>query len=414
MNESLSPEAQKEILNYVIENGIINTVLVREKIEMQKKEKILKRHPYKIWQGKDGNWRTYLPDEKKGRVLKKRKNKEKIEEMLIDYWQSNNVNENLFKERFKVWMERQKKCGISNNTINRYKTDYKRFFFGEEIEGMSVKQIDADYIESFFARRIRETNIPYRSILGIFGYVNGVFEKSVRDRIISENPCRFVDTRIFKRCCSDDHKRSKANRLLSTEEMGCLMTTLKKTINDSPDYIQQYAILLAVYTGMRVGELAAITWDCVSFNDKYILVDKSEKYDKEEKTYFIDKTKNGKIRYVPMSEAARGVLREIKKVQMRKGWVSEFVFSNENGRIHAKELSECMRRRSRMAGIGDKSIHSIRRTFNSQMRCNGVSSTVAAAILGHSERVNENNYTYDVTQMEYKLGIVNMVASNAQ
>lgn len=66
-----------------------------------------------------------------------------------------------------------------------------------------------------------------------------------------------------------------------------------------------------------------------------------------------------------------------------------------------------------MAGIGDKSIHSIRRTFNSQMRCSGVSSTVAAAILGHSERVNENNYTYDVTQMQYKLDIVNMVASKA-
>lgn len=413
MGNNLSLEAQKEMLNYAIKNGIINTVLVQEKIEMQKKEKVLKKHPYKIWQGKDGNWRTYLPDENRGRILKKRNSKTKIEEIVIDYWQSKDVDVNLFKERFKVWMDRQKNCGISNNTINRYKTDYKRFFLGEEIEEMSVKAIDADYIESFFARRIKETNIPYRSILGIFGYVNGLFEKSVRDRIISENPCRFVDTRIFKRCCSDDRKRNKKNRLLSTEELTCLINTLKNTIKDSPDYIQQYAILIAIYTGMRVGELAAITWDCVSFKDKYILVDKSEKYDKEEKTYFIDKTKNGKIRYVPMSDAARDVMREIKKVQMKNGWISDFVFTNANGRIHAKELSECMRRRSRMAGIGDKSIHSIRRTFNSQMRCSGVSSTVAAAILGHSERVNENNYTYDVTQMQYKLDIVNMVASKA-
>lgn len=413
MDNNLSPEAQKEILNYAIENGIINTVIVQEKIEMQKKEKILAKHPYKIWQGKDGNWRTYLPDEKKGRILRKRNSKRKIEEMVIDYWQNNDTDRNIFKERFNVWMERQKSCGISNNTINRYKTDYKRFFLGEKIEEMSVKEISVDYLESFFAKRIKETNIPYRSILGIFGYVNGVFEKSLRDRIVSENPCRFVDTRIFKRCCSDDHKRSQTNRLLTTEEMGRLLDTLKNTIKSSPDYIQQYAILIAVYTGMRVGELAAITWDCVSFKDKYILVDKSEKYDKEEKTYFIDKTKNGKIRYVPMSEAARDVMREIKKVQMKNGWISDFVFSNANGRIHAKELSECMRRRSRMAGIGDKSIHSIRRTFNSQMRCSGVSSTVAAAILGHSERVNENNYTYDVTQMKYKLDIVNMVASKA-
>lgn len=411
MDSNLSLLAQKEILNYAIENGMIDTVLVQEKIEMQKREEVLKKHPYKIWQGKDGIWRTYLPDDKKGRVLKTRTSERKLKDFLVEYY--NEADSHVFKERYDVWIERQRACGISNNTINRYKTDYKRFFQGEEIESMQVKEIDADFIECFFARRIRETDIPYRSILSIFGYMNGVFEKSLRDRIIKENPCRFVDTRIFKRCCTDTKKRNNANRLLSADEMRRLMDTLRETIESTPDYIQQYAILLAVYTGMRVGELAAITWDCVSFKDKYILVDKSEKYDKEEKEYFIDKTKNGKIRYVPMSEPAASVLKDIRKIQMKNGWVSEYVFSNAEGQLHARQLSECMRRRSRMAGIGEKSIHAIRRTFNSQMRCNGVSSTVAAAILGHSERVNENNYTYDVTQMEYKLGIVNMVASQA-
>ena len=49
-----------------------------------------------------------------------------------------------------------------------------------------------------------------------------------------------------------------------------------------------------------------------------------------------------------------------------------------------------------------KSIHAIRRTLNSNMKCAGVSGTVAVSLLGHTEKVNEENYTYDVSSMEEK------------
>ena len=54
-----------ELLKYAIEHGMIDTALVQEKVEMQKREEILSKHPYNIWEGKDGYWRTYLPDEEK-------------------------------------------------------------------------------------------------------------------------------------------------------------------------------------------------------------------------------------------------------------------------------------------------------------------------------------------------------------
>lgn len=46
-------------------------------MRMKEKEKILQQHPYKIWEGKDGKWYTYLSDENKGRV--KKSSKESIE-----------------------------------------------------------------------------------------------------------------------------------------------------------------------------------------------------------------------------------------------------------------------------------------------------------------------------------------------
>ena len=44
-----------ELLKYAIENGMIDPALVQERIEMHKREELLKKHPYKIYQGTDGN-----------------------------------------------------------------------------------------------------------------------------------------------------------------------------------------------------------------------------------------------------------------------------------------------------------------------------------------------------------------------
>lgn len=42
------------------------------------------------------------------------------------------------------------------------------------------------------------------------------------------------------------------------------------------------------------------------------------------------------------------------------------------------------------------------------MRCNGVSITAAASLLGHTEKVNVENYTYDILSIEEKKKIVEL------
>ena len=51
------------MLNIAIENGIINIDTIQKKIEMNERKKFIEKHTYSIWQGKDGKFYTYLPDE---------------------------------------------------------------------------------------------------------------------------------------------------------------------------------------------------------------------------------------------------------------------------------------------------------------------------------------------------------------
>ena len=51
------------MLQFLIKNGKIDISDVQNSMEA--------KHPYKIWQGKDGEWYTYLPDDKKEGCLKR-------------------------------------------------------------------------------------------------------------------------------------------------------------------------------------------------------------------------------------------------------------------------------------------------------------------------------------------------------
>ena len=97
---------------------------------------------------------------------------------------------------------------------------------------------------------------------------------------------------------------------------------------------------------------------------------------------------------------------------MDHGWFGEYVFQDADGRITKSKISDTTRNITMSDDFsGIKSIHAIRRTFNSHLKCNGVSTTIASSLLGHTERVNEQNYTYDVSELAEKKSIVNAIVT---
>ena len=156
-----------------------------------------------------------------------------------------------------------------------------------------------------------------------------------------------------------------------------------------------------------VGELSGLMWKDVNFDKKLLTICRSEKRSRKTGEYYISTTKNDKIRTIVLTDEMEDVLLRVKKAELVNGFLTEFVFSNENGRIHTGTISSVIRNRTMSKEfVNAKSIHAIRRTLNSNLRCNGMSATVAASILGHTEKVNEENYTYDVSNMAYKTDIM--------
>lgn len=103
---------------------------------------------------------AYLFSRSNQRKNTKEKGAEKeIEDLIIDYWE--NESNNTFKSRYKVWVDRQVKLGVSDNTVSKYKSDYKRFFEGYPIETINISLINEDTISEHIVKVLSEKKVPY-------------------------------------------------------------------------------------------------------------------------------------------------------------------------------------------------------------------------------------------------------------
>ena len=59
---------------------------MQEQIALSKRKELLEKHPFRIWEGRNGSWYTYLPGENSKQILKKRSTTQSIEDFVCDYW----------------------------------------------------------------------------------------------------------------------------------------------------------------------------------------------------------------------------------------------------------------------------------------------------------------------------------------
>ena len=400
------------VLKMLSENGNIDLATIAAKIQtMADRQSILSKHQGKVWCAKDGYYKTKVKESDGSYRLIKKKQLSDLEDAVIEHIKRLSQNET-FKQRFDLWIERQRICGRSNNTIVKYEADYKRFFAGYPIENIDIRQIDDETLSKHIIQVLTDKPLRWRAFKDIMGYVEGVFEKAIRDKVITENPMKYIDIPIYRKYCFVPPVKTTAERTLSENDIHTLLSRIKHPRAHNINRMCCFAIEMAIYTGMRVGELAGLMWDDIIEEEGIIVIRHSEKYDRTEKRFMIATTKTGKERIFPLIGEISDLLQRIKCYETEHGTLGEYVFMESSGRLSNKKISETMRNITMSDDFsGIKSIHAIRRTVNSRMRNDGVSGMVASSLLGHTEFVNEQNYTYDLSELQEKRAAIQQIVT---
>lgn len=351
-------------------------------------------------------WITFvIKDGKRSQV--KRKTKEAIEEYLIQFYTTEEQNKIItFKNCYIEWLNFKKQI-VSDSTIYRYNTDYNRFFRDTEFENMDITFINEKEIILYLSNIVKEKKLYHRAFKTLCGYIKEIFEYAESNRIINFNPYVYVKLKLklINKLCVTDIYITSDKRTISTNEIEALLNKFHQDYIEKPWYITPYAVEFAILTGCRVGEIAALRWSDVDVNDGIITIRSSEKAHRikgQTTIYTIESTKTGKERKIPITKQINNLFDRIEKAENNLNCKGEFIFSDEDGRIKATNISNCIRKKCKQVGINQKSIHACRRTINSTLKNLGANTTIATSLLGHSNEVNENYYTYDVSALEFK------------
>ncbi len=193
------------------------------------------------------------------------------------------------------------------------------------------------------------------------------------------------------------------------EERQSLENELTRTYrNGVPVYRNAPIIILLMYTGLRIGEALALTWDDIDFKENLIDINKSTVYipvdGKHESIVQNSGKTDSSMRVLPMASKAREALIELKAMSDD----SKLVISTVNGKLPTRaSLGKSLTRMSRNAGIIGKdeyrSVHTLRHTFATMLFENGCSIKIVSELLGHCDtRVTENTYIHVIQKQKIK------------
>lgn len=272
-------------------------------------------------------------------------------------------------EWFEKWLEIYIKPLKKQATYYQYKILYEQHIFpiiGNRLI-TSVKQYDIQQIIA----KMNEKGLSTWTMKHVRKILHIAFDRAFKDKLIPENPV--VDIEIPK-------KQAKPRKTITASELKILFENLKNTR-------WYWAFRFMLVTGLRRGELLALRWSDIDYENKRIIVDESNS------ASGLGDTKNSKVHYVPLSERAIYYLAKQKEMlqhefnpilynpELQK---LDLIFPSENGTLMKSDsLNSVLDRINRKTGL-HITPHMFRHTFVYMSKGHMTLSELQEA-LGHDE-----------------------------
>ena len=402
--------SDKELLQFAIDSGMIDTNTIRKQIEMNERKKFIDMHEYEKWQGKNGLWYTYLPDDTKGRKLVKRKDLKSLEDAVIKFYKSEKSSEEkkniTLKEIFPMWVRFKQKHTNSTSYIKRITSDYNKFYLSEkDFINMPLKDMKPVFLDEWAHDMIKRYDMTKKMYYNMSIILRQCLDFAVDKEYISENPFSKVkiNTKLFRRV----KKKSGETEVYTEEEEKKLVLDMLRRFNNDTTNTAPLAVILLFETGLRIGELCALKFEDIDENNHYIHIQRQEIRDFIQVDEYNMKFNGFKIaeytksddgfRDVYLTETARQIINAVKKINFINGEMNNsFIFIRNKKNINHYSVQAMIKRGCEKIGINVKTSHKIRKTYISTLIDSGLNIDQIRRMAGHSdERTTYGNYCFN-------------------
>lgn len=296
-------------------------------------------------------------------------------------------SQKMLKEVALLWLNANK-IRLKGASVQRYEYLIQTHII-PAIGELELRELSAAVINTFLANKLENGRLNNSGGLSP-SYVKDIMivVKSIISFAVTEQMCHPLSSPIYK-----PQVRKKELNILTREEQAVLEQYTRNNINGT-----NVGVLISLYTGLRIGEICALTWEDIDLENKIINVrhtvsrisnNANEKVSKTRLIIDEPKTEASK-RSIPIPSALLDPITQLYTVSDTK-----FVVSNTDSftsprtyeyRFH-KLLSSC--------GIKSTNYHTLRHTFASRCVEVGVDIKSLSEILGHKDStITLNTYVH--------------------
>lgn len=298
------------------------------------------------------------------------------------------------KELLEVWLERYMKHTIKIRTYNRYKGICELHLI-KDLGEYELDELKPNVLQDFLLKKI-DDHYSTNTIKGIVS----VLKQALKLAITLE----FVD----KEYCSNLKMPSSEEKEISVFNKKEQLVIESFCLNHKKrNYM---GIVICLYTGIRLGELLALTWDDIDFNSNLLTINKTSYSSKVNgKTQIIvDKPKTKKSnRVIPLPNQLVKLLKIIKKESN-----SKYVITTRNsGMVGNRSYQRTFKFILKKVNVPYRNFHSLRHTFATNAIELGMDVKTLAEILGHTNAmITLNRYSHSL--LNYKIEMMNKLGKN--
>ena len=412
----LAAPSADDILDYLSSQGIIDLNGVETEMSIAKAKRILDDHPYAIYQGNDGRWRTHIPDPEKpeGRRLLVKTSKEDLEAAVVRAYQGRKgaKYQETIKTLYPKWIEHKRLYTNSEAYIYRIESEWTKHYKESEIIDIPLAKLNKLKLEEWAHSLIKTHNMTRKQYYNATVIIRQLLDYAVDLGIIRTNPYSLVRVnsgRMFRQ----ERKKTDETQVYTKAELAALYDAATRDFERSEHKKHQLLPLLVMFqfqTGLRISEACALRYEDITSGSELHIQRMLINFDNSVVPY--TKGTYGD-RYVVLTSKAKELIEKAHQRQAEQGVSSrDYIFSMTDDPVPYGAVRKCYEKYCKEIGIKLKSSHKARKTYISTLFDAGVNINTIRELAGHTdEQTTLHNYCFDRSDRAERAALIEKALS---
>ena len=304
------------------------------------------------------------------------------------------------KELFDIWLNKYCKLSLKIRSFNKY-DNFINLHINPILGEYEITEITSDILQDFISLKLKEGNLKTKgplssnTVFGIASVLKQGFKFALIQDLIIKDPTLSLKL---------PQATEKEVQALTRDEQKTIEEYCLK--HNKSNYL---GIIICLYTGIRLGELLALTWDDINFEDKLLYIKKTSYTSKVngKNQIIIDKPKTKKSnRIIPIPDKLLVLL----QIQKRASSCDYIIATKQNKMVETRSYQRTFESILSKCRIKHYNFHCLRHTFATRALELGMDIKTLSEILGHTNvAITLNRYAHSL--LDYKIQEMNKIGT---